>query len=390
MSTFRCIFVTIGSFPYGKAATNRLLSYSRGLAELGHDVYIIVLSPDYNQSALSNRKKIKFNNINIVYTSPFLFVKNNLFGKINFIFGVILGFFYLTLLLMKSNKSPRVTLIFEKTYILMPYIKLVKFFNGKVFHERTEFPYLNKKSDFLYNLYIKNTIPLFDGIYVISFLLVEFFKTLTIKPVLHLPMTVEFDRFNLGLNREKKYIAYCGSMYTDKDGVPDLIESFNMFSKENKEIFLYLIGDNSDKKKFKIISDKIDISPVKHRIICTGNVERDKMPELLKNAIMLLLCRPDNLQAQGGFPTKLGEYLATANPVVITDVGDHGRYLKDRVSAFIARPGDPYSFASKMEECLNDPVLAESVGKNGYDVAMQHFNYKTQAVILSNFFEGNL
>lgn len=364
----------------------------RGLAELGYNVTLFVLAPDdTKQSPLSNHIESFYKGISIKYKCPFLYVKKCFLGKLNFVIGILSGLFSLMRVLVKHRDKARIGLLFVNPLVIWLYLIPLKLFRAKVFHERTEFPFLNKKNDWMFNFYITRIIPRFDGIYVISFALVEYFRTITKRPILHLPMTVEFDRFILPYEKNKlSYIAYCGSMYTDKDGVPDLIESFNIFAKENQEIFLYLIGDNSDKKKFKVISDRIDISPVKHRIICTGNVERDKMPELLKNAIMLLLCRPDNLQAQGGFPTKLGEYLATANPVVITDVGDHGRYLKDRVSAFIARPGDPYSFASKMEECLNDPVLAESVGKNGYDVAMQHFNYKTQAVILSNFFEGNL
>ena len=49
---------------------------------------------------------------------------------------------------------------------------------------------------------------------------------------------------------------------------------------------------------------------------------------------MLVLARPDNIQAKGGFPTKLGEYLATGNPVVVTKVGEIPNYLIDGVNAF--------------------------------------------------------
>lgn len=204
-------------------------------------------------------------------------------------------------------------------------------------------------------------------------------------------MTVEFDRFLIKKEiKVPRYIAYCGSMYTDKDGVPDLIEAFGLIANEYTDIQLYLIGDNSDVDKFKTVRSKINESKVKERIICTGHIERNKMPELLCNATILALCRPANIQAQGGFPTKLGEYLATAKPIVITDVGDHTKYLQDRKSAFIALPDNPVDFAAKIRECLINKKLACSVGNAGFQVALDQFNYKKQAVTLKNFVENTL
>jgi len=381
-------FFSIGSFPSGNAATNRALSYMRGLVETGTDVTLYVLAPDNNQSKCSNLKECSYKGIHIQYTSPFLFVKKGILSKVNFCFGILKGFFSLTSVLKKNKGKSPIFLLFTNPILIWFYFIPIKLFGAKVFHERTEFPFLNKKNSLIFNFYKNHIIPRFNGIYVISFALVDYFKTLTSNPILLLPMTVEFDRFaNYKKNQNIKYIAYCGSMYTDKDGVLDLIKSFNIIALENNDILLYLIGDNSDQNKFRIIKNTIDESPVKNRIICTGQIERDKMPELLNNAIMLVLCRPANLQAQGGFPTKLGEYLATANPVVITDVGDHTKYLKDRISAFIARPNDPIHFASKMQECLDDPTFALSVGKIGYQVAIEQFNYKTQALMLRKFVE---
>jgi glycosyltransferase involved in cell wall biosynthesis len=382
------LFITTGSFPIGNAATNRALSYTRGLAELGCDVTLLILGPDYKQSQRSNKKQINYNGVNIQYSCPFLFVKDGLFGKLNFLLGIFFGYIYLLKNLFKYNKKLAVSLIFIEPIFLHFFILTIKIFNGKVFHERTEFPILSKKSNFMYKYYLNIVIPLFDGLYVISYSLIDFFRKITIKPILLLPMTVEIDRFKIEKTLDdKNYLAYCGSMYTDKDGVPDLIEAFNEVASEFSDIFLFLIGDNSNKEKFALIDSKIFESKYKNRIICTGQVDRDSMPELLNNAKILVLCRPDNLQAQGGFPTKLGEYLATSKPVVITDVGDHTKYLQDGISAFIAKPNDPKDFAKKIIQCLSQPELAKEIGKEGYHVAMNHFNYKKQAIRLKEFIE---
>ncbi len=57
---------------------------------------------------------------------------------------------------------------------------------------------------------------------------------------------------------------------------------------------------------------------------------------------------PDSKQAQGGFPTKLGEYLATGNPVCATTVGEIPDYLVDGESVYFAVPGSVDSFADAM------------------------------------------
>ena len=85
------------------------------------------------------------------------------------------------------------------------------------------------------------------------------------------------------------------------------------------------------------------------------------MPQILKNAAVLALDRPESLQAQCGFPTKLGEYLLTENPVVVTKVGDIPLFLKDGETALIAEERNP-------EE-------ASKIGKAGALVAMREFNY---------------
>jgi glycosyltransferase involved in cell wall biosynthesis len=103
------------------------------------------------------------------------------------------------------------------------------------------------------------------------------------------------------------------------------------------------------------------------------------MPSLLVNASALALARPNNIQAQGGFPTKLGEYLATGNPVVVTSVGEIPNYLKHLENSYIAQPNNPDDFAEKLTLLFSDSSQAQSIGLRGKELAMGIFNYKTQS-----------
>ena len=96
------------------------------------------------------------------------------------------------------------------------------------------------------------------------------------------------------------------------------------------------------------------------------------------------MARPDSLQARCGFATKLGEYLLTGNPVVITKVGDFPLFLEDKVSARLAEQRNPEDFAEKMMWVLEHPKESEVMGQAGKQVALQHFNYKTETEKIVN------
>ena len=109
------------------------------------------------------------------------------------------------------------------------------------------------------------------------------------------------------------------------------------------------------------------------------------MPKYLINAKILALARPDNIQGQGGFPTKLGEYLATGKPVVVTTVGELKEYLIDNTNAFLAVPDSALSFAEKMKTALDNYEKAKQVGIEGQKLANTIFNYKVQSENLINY-----
>lgn len=192
-------------------------------------------------------------------------------------------------------------------------------------------------------------------------------------------MTVDSNRFK-GLKRQPsdKYIAYCGTASNNKDGVNELIKAFAIVNKKHPEVKLYIIGNTPDKNdvsgNLKLIAE-LDI---KDSINFTGVVPAKQIPQVLKNATVLALDRPDSLQAQCGFPTKLGEYLLTENPVVVTKVGDIPLFLKDGETALLAEERNPQEFASKLIWALEHNEEAAKIGKAGALVALRQFNYLSE------------
>jgi glycosyltransferase involved in cell wall biosynthesis len=96
------------------------------------------------------------------------------------------------------------------------------------------------------------------------------------------------------------------------------------------------------------------------------------------------LPRPSSEQAHYGFPTKLGEYLATGNPVCCTKVGEIDTYLKDRYSVYFTNPGSVEDLVSTIEEIIANPEKAAKVGHNGKIAAMENFDKEKQGAFLKH------
>jgi glycosyltransferase involved in cell wall biosynthesis len=205
--------------------------------------------------------------------------------------------------------------------------------------------------------------------------------------LLHLPMTVDLERFNTNLSTlegfEQPYIAFVGVMDDAKDGINILIEAFAKIHTQFPEYKIYLVGGwNYDTPNHQKLIKQYGLQ---NKVFWKGEYPRNEIPAIIKNANLLMLPRPDSKQAQGGFPTKLGEYLATGNPVCATTVGELTQYLIDKESIYFAEPGSIDSFADAMIKALSNPKEAQLIGKKGREVAEKQFNKDIQSKLLYNF-----
>lgn len=265
----------------------------------------------------------------------------------------------------------------------MEYLSFFLKSNCKVFHERTEHPEVFKASPIEYfnKKYLKSLSNV-DGLIVISTALKDFFVEIGIpsKKIHILNMVVDASRFS-GISKsgeKERYIAYCGTATNNKDGVDVLIRSFALVAEVISDVKLYIIGDAPKDEmtgNAKLVADL----NIQNHVVFTGKKKSTEIPQLLKDAEVLVLARPDNLQAKYGFPTKLGEYLMTANPVVVTKTSDIPLFLKDGESALLAEPGNCREISDKIIWALNNNVEANTIGTRGKQVAMTAFNSEIES-----------
>jgi len=164
-------------------------------------------------------------------------------------------------------------------------------------------------------------------------------------------------------------LVYSGS-FAWKDGVDNLIEAFEYVYRQNKNIILSLTGQGDDENIARI---KQKISG-KEAIRYLGYLADDEFYKLLREADVLCMTRIDSKFANAGFPFKLGEYLATGNPVIASSSGDVSHYLEHMKDAVLIAPGDVREIEKAIEFLLNDQAAAIRIGLSGREKCREYFD----------------
>lgn len=354
-------YIVSGSYYPNTATTNRLMGFLKAFSKMGIKVDMVFFMPDPNYS-----KAPEMDNITFHYYWKYLPISS----KFRFI---LYQFLYNRIFISKVKAGDTVLLYCCDDILTM----LSKKEDVNIFYERTEHTNFARTKFLDYNKFFSACSKI-KGLFLISTGLAKHFKEKGInEEKIHIiNMTVDQTRFN-GLVKqptEEKYIAYCGTASNNKDGVDELIKSFAIVHKKKPSLKLMIIGKTPSKDDASGNIELIRKLNLEDFIIFTGVVSAENIPQILKNAEVLVLDRPNSIQAECGFPTKLGEYLLSENPVVITNVGDITKFLSDGVSARIAEEKNPSDFAEKILWCLNNPEQSALMGKNGAQIARQHFD----------------
>ena len=393
------IYIVTGeSFPKGMAATNRIISYGKGLIANKARVKVICLRAyqypaDYKGEIIS---KGFFENIPYVY-SPGTCQRGKTFLKRRYLefYGLLNGL----KILLHENKKQRIDAIIMHSnaisYII--FFKLITtIFRIKYLQEKSELPFVLKKKSILGKIYasfyINTVYRLFDGILVESEILNNYFKPKLKKngKLLIVPATIDSEQIlnESELKSKDEYIFYCGSISkSKKDGVDILIYSFKKVLNEFPKIKLFISGFGSQ-EYIKFLNDIVNELNISENVQFLGKISRDKLVTYLKNAKILALAKETDKVQSGGLSSKVIEYLYTGNPVVLTDLKDITSHLHDKETVFFAKPDNIDSFADTLIYVLRNYETAKEVGIAGQKFALEYFDYKKHTKRIIKFIQN--
>lgn len=353
-------------FKLGSAATNRIFAYARGFRELGMDVVLFL-----------GGKPI---DLPQQYTS-----------------GIKLKWIPVTSSLSLARVVARVIRkmpIMDISFILAYGSPLLSLFlpskHYKVVYECTEIPFYGRTSVGICDK-VKEKINFYavkkcSAMLVISNALKEYYTQRGVDHICVSNMFVDGDRFSLkGIENNSDYIGYCGKVSLHKDGVDTLIRAFSIFHPKHPSVMLWIIGEFESKQTEADLLSLVTDLQLNNYVKFLGPVSPSEMPSLLCGAKALALARPDNIQAKYGFPTKLGEYLATGKPVVVTNVGEIGEFLKDGVNCRIAEPDNCKDFADKLSWVFENYDEALALGSKGKALTKSVFSSIEQCKVVLTF-----
>ena len=131
-----------------------------------------------------------------------------------------------------------------------------------------------------------------------------------------------------------------------------LLEAFSRILKHRPDCRLHLVGDGDLRPEIEALAEKLQIAD---RIVFHG-MQSNVHPYLEQADIFLL---PSSYE---GMPMTIIEAMATALPIVATEVGGIPDMVSDGKSALLV-PCEPEAVANACLKLLNDPSLREQLGK---------------------------
>lgn len=390
----RILIIYPNAFPTSGAATNRIIAISKALVSQGALVKVIITRPTEDIKSVKNFKKQgSFEGIHFEYAlNQMIWPKN----KLHRAYFHYLGLFVTFAKIVRSRKTTNYNNIITAASYSFLYNFLFKIASlivkANYFHTIDEYPIFVRspskfKSSYIYKwIYLNYFFKMFDGYIIMTKTLVNYYTRYIIdkNKIIHIPMTVELERFSpkvIGNINVENRITYLGNdPKGKKDGVDILVKAFCLIARKYPDIKLTIVGNVHCKVK-----TEANLSPFSKRIHFIHSLSRENVPTYLAASRVLCLSRPNNKQAEGGFPTKLGEYLASGRPVVITNVGEIKEYLVNNQNSIIADNDTPEEFASRLDYAMNNEDIANEIGVRGKETAFKEFNYQNYSKQLYEF-----
>lgn len=161
-----------------------------------------------------------------------------------------------------------------------------------------------------------------------------------------------FASFNDSLNTtvlkgsEGKRIVHLGAFRPQKDHL-NLLQAFNQVIKKHSDYTLHLIGNGTDIAYKNKINAYIDENNLQNNVFLYG-ICSDIKNILQQSTIGVLSSKSE------GLPVALLEYGLAKLPVVVTNVGECGKVVKNNFSGLVVLPEDTISLQNGLLYCIEN------------------------------------
>lgn len=383
-------------FPEGLAASARIIAYLKGLSNKNVHTEVFIYRPTELYGVCSG-----YGVDGTINGVEYHYPNTRNYSKYKIIRVVFKYYYYLITCykILKSNKKEQIDYLFISNDFLDILFLFTAF--GKVAKIKTifitdEYPepirvYLAKDiplwKKMMYNFILKKQ----NSLIFMTEYLNDFYNSKLKKPYHILPSITDTSRFDISINEkiDCKYLCYMGNMELSKDNVDNIIYAFNIIKDNHPDVFFFLYGAPSPKDE-QYLKNIIFNLGLGNRVFIKGRVNSSEVPSILKKAYVLVSSQPKTKRAEGGFPTKLGEYMSTGIPTILTDVGEITKYVKDGVHIHIVPAENPEAYAEKLDYILSNYDECLKIADYAKKYIKENFDYNVVSSNLYDFLVGRI
>jgi glycosyltransferase involved in cell wall biosynthesis len=169
-----------------------------------------------------------------------------------------------------------------------------------------------------------------------------------------------------------------------KKGFDVLIDACAYLRNSGQDFRCEIIGEGPLSVELQARIDRHGLS--KH-VLLAGPRPQAEIAALLSRATLLTLpCRVDADGAMDNLPTVVMEAMASALPVVSTDVGGIAEMVRDGETGLMVSQNDPAATAKALSTLITNPELAQSFGRKARERAKELFSIEKNVHALRKIF----
>jgi glycosyltransferase involved in cell wall biosynthesis len=177
--------------------------------------------------------------------------------------------------------------------------------------------------------------------------------------------------------------------FAPRDAPQLLIEAIAILAHRRLPMVLdvvgYYEGTEAGRRFARLCSEDADLRRV---VRFRGTLSDAALAEQLRSSDGLVLTRRNARPEKLSFPTRLVEYLRYGRPVLVSDVGDVSRYLRDGREAVLLDPENPFKIAEAIAGLILRNDRGAEIGRRGREAGARAFDRKKHAARLLEFAAG--
>lgn len=388
---FHVVYLGESGFPVGFGAIQKLIMVSKALIHEGAEVTVINRKGRFDPDKVMDIPlKGNFEGINYIYTAGSVYRASGFFKR-NFqkIKGAFNEYLYLRRLKSANQLDAGIISCYDLGAVLL-YRLYGYFLNFPVVYNYVEMAQVldSRKAlrlrinDYLFERFL---IPSMDGALPISEVLMKHYKKLApSKKMLKVPILCEFEKFDVKVKKpERDFFLFCGALAYQAT-LDFVLHAYDLLP-ENNPVDLHLVLGGGTDEDYQKVLDRIKKLKKGKQVKVFHNVPHSEIPGHYKPAKGLLIPMRPTLQDAARFPHKIGEYVASGNPMISNNFGEVANYFKDGETALVAETYTIEDFASKMKFVLEHPEAAKNIGEKGKALGLKVFNHLTYGPKILSF-----